>query len=139
MVQNDKKVGYKYFSEDFRSFWDSLTLLLPNDFQKEALLCIWISRSFGLNNFRNIWAMSVLFSTEHGKFNVDRKNGKKNRENIYGFSENLISIGKCKFCKILRKYSLFAVNVLSNRPKILDLIKNKFFWLNLVQNDKKVG
>ena len=71
--------------------------------------------------------MSVLFSTEHGKFNVDIKNGKKLRRNIYGFSDNLISIGKFKFCLLFRKYSYFAVNVLSNRPKILDQIKNNFF------------
>ena len=71
--------------------------------------------------------MRVLFSTESGKFNVDSKMGKKMQQNIYGFSENLISIENCKFCKILRKYSKFAVNVLSNRPKILVQIKNNFF------------
>ena len=71
--------------------------------------------------------MRVLFSAEHGKFKSDSKNGKKMPPNIYGFSDNLISIGKCKFCKILRKYSQFVVNVLSKRLKILDLIKNTFF------------
>ena len=49
--------------------------------------------------------MRVLFSTEHGKFNVDSKNGKKMQQNIYGFSDNLIAIGKWKFCEILRKYA----------------------------------
>ena len=49
--------------------------------------------------------MRVLFATEHGKFNGDSKNGKKISQNIYGFSDNLISIGKCKFCKIIWKYS----------------------------------
>ena len=49
--------------------------------------------------------MSALFSTEHGKFNVDAKNGKKTQQNIYGFSDNLIFIGKFKFCLLLRKYS----------------------------------
>ena len=34
--------------------------------------------------------MSVLFSTEHGKFNVDFKNGKKMMLNIYVFADNLI-------------------------------------------------
>ena len=71
--------------------------------------------------------MRVLFSTEHGKFNVDSKNGKKMLQNIHGFSHNLISIGKFKFCLLLRKYSWFAVNVLSKRPKILDQIKNGVF------------
>ena len=45
--------------------------------------------------------MRVLFATEHGKVNVDFKNGKKC--NFYGFSDNLFSIGKFKFCLLLRK------------------------------------
>ena len=49
--------------------------------------------------------MSVLLATEHGKFNVDFKNGKKFQQNNFGFLDNLFSIGKCKFCKIHRKYS----------------------------------
>ena len=40
MAQNDEKVGQKYFSADFKSFWDSLTRSLPKGFQKQALLCI---------------------------------------------------------------------------------------------------
>ena len=71
--------------------------------------------------------MRVLFSTEHGKFNVHSKNVKKVQQNVYVFSDNFISIGKCKFCKILWKYSSFEVNVLSKRPKILYQIKNNFF------------
>ena len=71
--------------------------------------------------------MRVLFATEHGKFNADFRNVKKMLQNFYGSSDNLISIGKFKFYKILRKYSYFAVNVLSKRPKTLDLIKNNFF------------
>ena len=83
--------------------------------------------------------MRILFESEHGKFNVHSKNGKKMWQNVYGFSYNMFSIGKCKFCKILRKYSQFAVNVLSNRSKIVDLIKNNFFEINSVQKDEKVG
>ena len=49
--------------------------------------------------------MRILFPTERGKFNADSKKGTKMPQNIYGFSDNLISIGICKFCKILRKYS----------------------------------
>ena len=49
--------------------------------------------------------MRVLFATEHGKLNVDSKNGKKTQQNIHGFSDNLISIRKFKFCLLLRKYS----------------------------------
>ena len=29
LAQNDKKVGQKYFSADFTSFWDSLTHFSP--------------------------------------------------------------------------------------------------------------
>ena len=45
------------------------------------------------------------FFWEHGKFNVDFKNRKKTQQNIYGFSQELISIGKCKFSLLLREYS----------------------------------
>ena len=45
--------------------------------------------------------MRVLFATEHGKFNVHSKDGKKMLEKFYGFSDNFISIGMSKFCKIL--------------------------------------
>ena len=48
--------------------------------------------------------MRVLFATENGKFNVDLQNGKKMRQNVYGFSNNLISVGKFKFCLLLWKY-----------------------------------
>ena len=49
--------------------------------------------------------MGVLFAIEHGKFNVESKNGKKIQQNICGFSDNLIALGKCKFYKMLWKYS----------------------------------
>ena len=52
---------------------------------------------------------------------------KKMQQNIYRFSDKLISIDKFKFCLLLGKDLYFAVNVLSNRPKMLDLIKNNFF------------
>ena len=71
--------------------------------------------------------MRVLFPTQHGKFNVDSKHGKKMQQNIYGFSDNLISIGQIKFSVLLWKYLQFAVNVLSKRLKILDQVKNNFF------------
>ena len=37
MAQDDEKEGQKYFSADFRSFWDSLTRSLPMGFYKQAL------------------------------------------------------------------------------------------------------
>ena len=49
------------------------------------------------------------------------------QQNIYGFSDNLISIGQIKFSVLLWKYLQFAVNVLSKRLKILDQVKNNFF------------
>ena len=36
----DEKVGQKYFSADFLSFWSEVTHSLPKSFQKQALLCI---------------------------------------------------------------------------------------------------
>ena len=61
LTQNDVKVGQKYFSADFTSFWDLLTGSLSKGFQKQALLSILISTSFGVNNFRNTLPMELIF------------------------------------------------------------------------------
>ena len=44
------------------------------------------------------------FFAEHWKFNVDCKNAKKMQQKIYGFIDNLISIGNVKFSVLLREY-----------------------------------
>ena len=56
-----------------------------------------------------------------------KKKKKKNQERIYGFLDNLMSIGIGKFSLLLREYWQLAVNVLTNCPKISDLFKNNFF------------
>ena len=56
----------------------------------------------------------------------------------YVFFDNLISIGLGKFSLFLREYWELAANLLSTIPKILDLIKNKFFEFNLAQNHEKL-
>ena len=73
---------------------------MPNCLQKEALLCIYISTSFGLNNFRNTWTMRVLFSTEHGKFNLASKSEKKFGKTFMVFqiiSFQLVSVNFVKY------------------------------------------
>ena len=37
LAQNEEKIGQECFSADFRSFRDSLTASLPEDFQKQSL------------------------------------------------------------------------------------------------------
>ena len=49
--------------------------------------------------------MRDLFFSGNWKFDLGPKNGKKLQQNIYYFSDNLISIGKFKFGEILWKYS----------------------------------
>ena len=43
----------------------------------------------GVNNFRNIRAMRLVFFSKHWKFNSDSKNIKKMQQKIYGFLDNL--------------------------------------------------
>ena len=77
--------------------------------------------------------MSLISVSEHFKFHVDTKNLKKLWQKSYGCFDNLIWVGNGKLSL------LPPVNVLSSRPKISDLIENNFFWVNLAQNDNKVG
>ena len=46
-----------------------------------------------------------LFFSEHWKFHVDPKNGKKIQQKVYGLVDHLISIGNRKFSLLLREYS----------------------------------
>ena len=45
-----------------------------------------------------------IFS-EYWKFHVDTGNAKKILQKVYGFLDNLISIGKGKFSLLLQEYS----------------------------------
>ena len=70
MPENDEKVGEKYFSGDFSSFWNSLTRSLPKGFQKQALLSVKVGTSFGFNNFRNLCKLFSLLQinfSDNGK------------------------------------------------------------------------
>ena len=52
--------------------------------------------------------MRLMLVSEHWKLNVDSKIAKKKKkdtEKIYGFTYNLIWIGKGKFYLLLREYS----------------------------------
>ena len=89
LAQNDEKVAQKYFSADFRSFWDSLSRSVQKACQKEALLCIKISTSFGVNHFRNTALMGLILFSEHSKFHVDPKMFSKIIQKVYHFSDNL--------------------------------------------------
>ena len=64
---------------------------------------------------------------------------KKKRQKIYDISDNLIWIGISKFSLLLQEYSKLAVNVLTSSPDSSDLMKKNFSYINLAQNDEKVG
>ena len=79
LAQNDEEVGWRYLSADFRSFCDSLTRSLPKAFQKQALLWTSRSTSFAVNNLRNPWPITLIFFSDHWKFNIDSNNVKRDR------------------------------------------------------------
>ena len=82
--------------------------------------------------------LSGFFYQNVQSFNVNSKNAITLPENVFGFFDNCIWIGSDELSVLWRKYSSSAVNVLTSRPKILDLTKNAVLQLNLIQNNEKV-
>ena len=63
----------------------------------------------------------------------------KNPEKDFCFKDNGVWICCLKVCISRQEYVYSAVNVLTNSPNILDLIKADFFQLNLSQIHGKIG
>ena len=84
-----------------------LTRSLPKGFEKQDLLCIWVSMSFRVNNFRNTQDMRLIFFfffSKCSKFKVDSQYAMKMQQNNFGFSDNCIWIDRGKFSLLLREY-----------------------------------
>ena len=60
-------------------------------------------------------------------------------QNDFRFLGNLILICNGKLSLLLRDNLKLAVKVLRSSPKVSDLIKNGFSWLNLDRRVEKVG
>ena len=71
------------------------------------------------------------------KLYVDSKNGTKNWENVFRFSDNCIWIGSFKFFQSWTGYLSSAVNMLTNNPKISPKTRGDIFQRNFPENDEK--
>ena len=67
------------------------------------------------------------------------RNGMKNPEKVFRFSDN--SVWSCwrKFCILLQKYLLSSVNVLANSLKIYDQNKAVFFQFDIPEIHAEKG
>ena len=59
----------------------------------------------GDNNFRNTWAMRLIFFSKCLKFNALWKNAIENAENDFSFPDNYIGTGSALLSILLRDYS----------------------------------
>ena len=70
------------------------------------------------------------------KFNEDFKKAGKNSEEVFCFWDNSIWIGFFKLSLLRREYIWSAINVLTNRLRILHSTNTDFFESNFVQSNQ---
>ena len=107
-----------------------VTMLLVEGSSETALFRHLFNHVFGVRNFRNTSAMTVIFFWKYLKLNLDSKNASTNWENNFYFWDNFIWIGFFKFSLLRREYLWPVFNVLTNSPKILHITKRDFFHPN---------
>ena len=96
---------------------------------------VWQSFSkSAISEIHLVWPSSFLWKCV--EFDVDSRNGTNNSEKVFGFSDDCICIGNCKFCQSSTGYLASAVNVLRDTPKISRNSGWDIFQINLSQNDE---
>ena len=84
----NRKLGEKCHHADFSSVWDPLTGWLPTGVLKHGLSGIQVTTFFGLNKFKNISAMKLMFICKTLKFYVNFKDAINLAENVFCFEDN---------------------------------------------------
>ena len=82
----------------------------------------------------NLWGSA--FNWKYLKFNIDFRNGTEILENGFCFWDNCISVGIVNFSLLTTGYFSSAANVLTSRPKILDVNKRHFLQLIWLASDQ---
>ena len=82
------------------------------------------------------WLWGSSFFWKCSKFNVDFKNEEKIWEKVFCFWDNSVWIDCVKLSLLRREYLSSAVNVLTNRLKILHSTNLDFLQLNYVQSNQ---
>ena len=87
-------------------------------------------------NFEKAKSVRVSFFSKCLKFKLDFKTSGENREKVFRFCDNCISIGIIKLPLLRTGYFSLAGNVLTSSTKILDVNKRDFFQLNRLGCDQ---
>ena len=113
LMKNHDKSTLMEISQVFRTLWhvDWLSVFRNSP----SYRVVWRSFSQSLISERD-WLWSSSFFSKGLKFDVDSRNGIKNSENFFRFSDNCIWIGSCKFPKYWKGYLPSTLNVLTNTP-----------------------
>ena len=119
----------------FRQCLDTFTILLIEASSEAGLFRHLSDYVFGVRNFENTNLWGSFFDSKYLRFNLDFKNGVKNWQKAFCFSDNWIRIGVVKFSLWRTRSFSSAANVLTSSPKILHVNKRHFFQLNWLGGD----
>ena len=114
-----------------------LTCVFRNCPLKEEFLEIWLTTFFGLRNFGNTSARTVIFLWKCLKFNLAFKIEETNWENVFCFWDYCIWTGGVELSLLRREYLSSTGNILTNILKTLHITREIFSnWINLTVINK---
>ena len=120
----------------FKQCFGPFTTLLLKGSSKTGLFRHLPNQVFRCPYFRKYISYGGHAFLKCSKFNVDLKNAQKNWENVFCFWSKCIWICCVRLPPLRREHLSLAVNVLTNRLKILDVTKSDFFKLNSLHSDQ---
>ena len=105
---------------------------------KQDFLNVYLTTSLGVRQFKNTWAMRVIFFRKCSKLNLNLENAeeKKKSENIFGFWDNCMWKYCYKLSLLRRKSLLSVVSGLTNSPNILQITQRDLFKPNCLHRDQ---
>ena len=121
---------------DCSRVWARLPCCLWTGRLKRYLWDIDLITFFGVRNLGDTSVLRVILFLKMFKFNVNIRNGEKNRGKVLYFWDNCIWIGCIKLSLFRREYLSSGVNLLTNSLKIFHSTKRDFFQLNYVHSDQ---
>ena len=116
----------KVLSSRMQQCLSPFTMLLVEGSSERIFLDIYLTTYLGVRNIKYTSSVRVIFFWKYSKFNVDFRNWEKNPEQVFCFWDNSIWIGCVKLCLLGREYLSTAVNVLTNKLKVLQRTKRDF-------------
>ena len=135
--RNDENTWEKCPHGDFTSICDTFTCWLSKRFLKQRFLESALTKIFTVCNFGNTLAIAIIFFfSKCLRFNLDCRNGTKNWEEDFRFSNNCIWFGSSKFSQSSIGCLPSALNLLRNISKISSNSTGDIFEINFSQKDE---